>query len=214
MAIEAVFRSWNNNRAISYRNMNDIPHDIGTAVNVQSMVYGNMGNDCGTGVAFTRNPATGQKKLFGEFLINAQGEDVVAGIRTPKDIDELKDIMPAVYKQFHETAELLEKHYKDMQDIEFTIEKSKLFMLQTRTGKRTAAAAICAAVEMVEEGLITKEEAVLRLDPIALDQLLHPTFETTSLKAAELLATGLPASPGAATRQNLLYCRSGLHRCC
>ena len=199
MAIEAVFRSWNNNRAISYRNMNDIPHDIGTAVNVQSMVYGNMGNDCGTGVAFTRNPATGQKKLFGEFLINAQGEDVVAGIRTPKDINELKDIMPAVYKQFHETAELLEKHYKDMQDIEFTIEKSKLFMLQTRTGKRTAAAAICAAVEMVEEGLITKEEAILRLDPIALDQLLHPTFEAAALKAAELLATGLPASPGAAT---------------
>lgn len=199
MAIEAVFRSWNNNRAISYRNMNDIPHDIGTAVNVQSMVYGNMGDDCGTGVAFTRNPATGQKKLFGEFLINAQGEDVVAGIRTPKDIDELKDIMPAVYKQFHDTAALLENHYKDMQDIEFTIEKSKLFMLQTRTGKRTAAAALRAAVEMVEEGLITKEEAILRLDPLSLDQLLHPTFEAEALKAAELLATGLPASPGAAT---------------
>ncbi len=199
MAIEAVFRSWNNNRAISYRNMNDIPHDIGTAVNVQSMVYGNMGDDCGTGVAFTRNPATGQKKLFGEFLINAQGEDVVAGIRTPKDIDELKDIMPDVYKQFHDTAALLENHYKDMQDIEFTIEKSKLFMLQTRTGKRTAAAALRAAVEMVEEGLITKEEAILRLDPLSLDQLLHPTFEVEALKAAELLATGLPASPGAAT---------------
>ncbi|MBC3889735.1 pyruvate, phosphate dikinase [Acetobacterium paludosum] len=198
MAIEAVFRSWNNNRAISYRNMNDIPHDIGTAVNVQSMVYGNMGDDCGTGVAFTRNPATGQKKLFGEFLINAQGEDVVAGIRTPKNIDDLKDIMPAVYKQFHETAELLENHYKDMQDIEFTIEKSKLYMLQTRTGKRTAAAALCAAVDMVEEGLITKEEAILRLDPLSLDQLLHPTFEEAALKAAALLGTGLPASPGAA----------------
>ncbi|MBC3798185.1 pyruvate, phosphate dikinase [Acetobacterium tundrae] len=198
MAIEAVFRSWNNNRAISYRNMNDIPHDIGTAVNVQSMVYGNMGDDCGTGVAFTRNPATGQKKLFGEFLINAQGEDVVAGIRTPKNIDDLKDIMPAVYKQFHETAELLENHYKDMQDIEFTIEKNKLYMLQTRTGKRTAAAALCAAVDMVEEGLITKEEAILRLDPLSLDQLLHPTFEEAALKAAALLGTGLPASPGAA----------------
>jgi pyruvate,orthophosphate dikinase len=199
MAVEAVFRSWNNNRAITYRNLNDIPHDIGTAVNVQSMVYGNMGNDCGTGVAFTRNPATGEKRLFGEFLINAQGEDVVAGIRTPNDIDELKDIMPDVYKQFHETAELLEKHYKDMQDIEFTIEKSKLFMLQTRNGKRTAAAALRAAVEMEQEGLITKEEAILRLDPLSLDQLLHPTFEASALKAAELLATGLPASPGAAT---------------
>lgn len=199
MAIEAVFRSWNNNRAISYRNMNDIPHDIGTAVNVQSMVYGNMGDDSGTGVAFTRNPATGEKKLYGEFLINAQGEDVVAGIRTPKDINELKDIMPEVFKQFQETADLLENHYRDMQDIEFTIEKNKLYMLQTRNGKRTAAAAICAAVGMVEEGLITKKEAILRLDPVSLDQLLHPTFETEALKAAELLATGLPASPGAAT---------------
>jgi len=199
MAIEAVFRSWNNNRAISYRNMNDIPHDIGTAVNVQSMVYGNMGDDSGTGVAFTRNPATGENKLFGEFLINAQGEDVVAGIRTPKNINELKDIMPEIYKQFHDIAKLLENHYKDMQDIEFTIEKGKLYMLQTRTGKRTAAAALCAAVEMEEEGLITKEEAILRLDPLSLDQLLHPTFEAAALKAAELLATGLPASPGAAT---------------
>lgn len=199
LAIEAVFRSWNNNRAITYRNMNDIPHDIGTAVNVQSMVYGNMGNDCGTGVAFTRNPATGEKRLFGEFLINAQGEDVVAGIRTPKDIDDLKDIMPEIYKQFHDTAQLLETHYKDMQDIEFTIEKSKLYMLQTRNGKRTAAAALCAAVEMVEEGLITKEEAILRLEPLSLDQLLHPTFEDKALKEAKVLATGLPASPGAAT---------------
>ncbi|MGL4607201.1 MAG: pyruvate, phosphate dikinase [Eubacteriaceae bacterium] len=199
LAIEAVFRSWNNNRAITYRNMNDIPHDIGTAVNVQSMVYGNMGDDCGTGVAFTRNPATGEKKLFGEFLINAQGEDVVAGIRTPKDIEELKEIMPEIYQQFHDTAQLLEKHYKDMQDIEFTIEKGKLYMLQTRNGKRTAAAALCAAVEMVKEGLISKEDAILRLDPLSLDQLLHPTFEEKALKAAELLATGLPASPGAAT---------------
>jgi pyruvate,orthophosphate dikinase len=198
MAVEAVFRSWNNNRAISYRNMNDIPHDIGTAVNVQSMVFGNMGDDCATGVAFTRNPATGQKKLFGEFLINAQGEDVVAGIRTPKNIDELKELMPTVYKQFHETAELLENHYKDMQDIEFTIERDKLYMLQTRTGKRTAAAALRAAVEMVEEGLITKEQAILRLDPLSLDQLLHPTFEEAALKSAKLLGTGLPASPGAA----------------
>ncbi|MGV8907241.1 MAG: pyruvate, phosphate dikinase [Acetobacterium sp.] len=199
MAIEAVFRSWNNNRAISYRNMNDIPHDIGTAVTVQSMVYGNMGDDSGTGVAFTRNPATGQNKLFGEFLINAQGEDVVAGIRTPKNIDELQDIMPEIYKQFHDIAKLLENHYKDMQDIEFTIEKGKLYMLQTRTGKRTAAAALCAAVDMVKEGLITREEAILRLDPLSLDQLLHPTFEAEALKNAELLATGLPASPGAAT---------------
>ncbi|WKY46748.1 pyruvate, phosphate dikinase [Eubacteriaceae bacterium ES3] len=199
MAVEAVFRSWNNNRAITYRNLNDIPHDIGTAVNVQSMVYGNMGNDSGTGVAFTRNPATGEKKLFGEFLINAQGEDVVAGIRTPKHIDELEEIMPEVYKQFLETAERLENHYKDMQDIEFTIEKDRLYMLQTRTGKRTAAAALRAAVEMVEEGLISKEEAILRLDPVSLDQLLHPTFEAEALSTASVLATGLPASPGAAT---------------
>jgi len=199
MAIEAVFRSWNNNRAISYRNMNDIPHDIGTAVTVQSMVYGNMGDDSGTGVAFTRNPATGQNKLFGEFLINAQGEDVVAGIRTPKNIDDLKDIMPDIYEQFHDIAKLLENHYKDMQDIEFTIEKGKLYMLQTRTGKRTAAAALCAAVDMVKEGLISREQAILRLDALSLDQLLHPTFEAEALKNAELLATGLPASPGAAT---------------
>ncbi len=199
LAIEAVFRSWNNNRAITYRNKNDIPHDIGTAVNVQSMVYGNMGDDSGTGGAFTRNPATGQKKLFGEFLINAQGEDVVAGIRTPKNIDELNDIMPEVFHQFKDTAELLEKHYKDMQDIEFTIEKRKLYMLQTRTGKRTAAAALRAAVEMEEEGLITKKEALARLDPLSLDQLLHPVFEEKALGQAKKLAEGLPASPGAAT---------------
>ncbi|MEG0075529.1 MAG: pyruvate, phosphate dikinase [Eubacterium sp.] len=199
MAVEAVFKSWDNPRAFVYRDMNDIPHDIGTAVNVQSMVFGNMGDDSGTGVAFTRNPATGERNLFGEFLVNAQGEDVVAGIRTPREIDELKKVMPLVYKQFHETSELLEKHYKDMQDMEFTIEKGKLFMLQTRNGKRTAPAALRIAVEMVEEGLITKEMAVERIEPLALDQLLHPTFNEDKLKAADVLASGLPASPGAAT---------------
>lgn len=199
MAVEAVFRSWNNPRAFVYRDMNDIPHDIGTAVNVQSMVFGNMGDDSGTGVAFTRNPATGENKLFGEFLVNAQGEDVVAGIRTPREIDELRKIMPLVYKQFHDTAELLEKHYKDMQDMEFTVEKGQLYMLQTRNGKRTAPAALRIAVEMEEEGLITKEEAVMRIEPLSLDQLLHPTFDETALKEAVVLASGLPASPGAAT---------------
>ena len=179
--------------------MNDIPHDIGTAVNVQSMVFGNMGDDSGTGVAFTRNPATGENKLFGEFLVNAQGEDVVAGIRTPREIDELRKIMPLVYKQFHDTAELLEKHYKDMQDMEFTVEKGQLYMLQTRNGKRTAPAALRIAVEMEEEGLITKEEAVMRIEPLSLDQLLHPTFDEVALKEAVVLASGLPASPGAAT---------------
>lgn len=192
-------RSWNNPRAFVYRDMNDIPHDIGTAVNVQSMVFGNMGDDSGTGVAFTRNPATGENKLFGEFLVNAQGEDVVAGIRTPREIDELRKIMPLVYKQFHDTAELLEKHYKDMQDMEFTVEKGQLYMLQTRNGKRTAPAALRIAVEMEEEGLITKEEAVMRIEPLSLDQLLHPTFDETALKEAVVLASGLPASPGAAT---------------
>ena len=185
MAVEAVFRSWNNPRAFVYRDMNDIPHDIGTAVNVQSMVFGNMGDDSGTGVAFTRNPAT--------------GEDVVAGIRTPREIDELRKIMPLVYKQFHDTAELLEKHYKDMQDMEFTVEKGQLYMLQTRNGKRTAPAALRIAVEMEEEGLITKEEAVMRIEPLSLDQLLHPTFDEVALKEAVVLASGLPASPGAAT---------------
>ena len=199
MAVEAVFRSWNNPRAFVYRDMNDIPHDIGTAVNVQSMVFGNMGDDSGTGVAFTRNPATGENKLFGEFLVNAQGEDVVAGIRTPREIDELRKIMPLVYKQFHDTAELLEKHYKDMQDMEFTVEKGQLYMLQTRNGKRTAPAALRIAVEMEEEGLITKEEAVMRIEPLSLDQLLHPTFDEVALKEAVVLASGLPASPGAAT---------------
>ncbi|NLN98303.1 MAG: pyruvate, phosphate dikinase [Eubacteriaceae bacterium] len=198
MAVEAVFKSWNNNRARVYREKNNIPHDIGTAVNVQAMVFGNMGNDSGTGVAFTRNPATGENKLFGEFLINAQGEDVVAGIRTPKDIEELKDEMPDVYKEFHETSELLEKHYREMQDVEFTIEKNKLYMLQTRSGKRTAEAAIKIAVDMVKEGLITEEEALTRIEPTSLDQLLHPTFDPKALEEKEILATGLPASPGAA----------------
>ncbi|MDO4288605.1 MAG: pyruvate, phosphate dikinase [Eubacterium sp.] len=199
MAVEAVFRSWNNPRAFVYRDMNDIPHDIGTAVNVQSMVFGNMGDDCGTGVAFTRNPATGENVLFGEFLVNAQGEDVVAGIRTPREIAELRKIMPLVYKQFSDTAELLEKHYRDMQDMEFTVEKGQLFMLQTRNGKRTAPAALKIAVDMVKEGLITKEDAVMRVEPLSLDQLLHPTFDDAAQKAAEVLAKALPASPGAAT---------------
>ncbi len=199
MAVKAVFQSWNNPRAIAYRNINDIPHNLGTAVNVQSMVFGNMGDTSGTGVAFTRNPATGEKALFGEFLLNAQGEDVVAGIRTPKPIDQMKEIFPDIHKQFQEAAVLLEKHYRDMQDIEFTIEKGKLYMLQTRNGKRTAAAALRVAVDQVEEGLISKEEALLRIEPQQLDQLLHPNFDTAKLENAQLLAQGLPASPGAAT---------------
>ena len=199
LAVEAVFRSWNNPRAIVYRKLNDIPNDLGTAVNVQSMVFGNMGDNSGTGVAFTRDPATGENHLLGEYLINAQGEDVVAGIRTPQKIDTLKDIMPDVYDQFVKTADKLEKHYRDMQDIEFTIEKGKLFLLQTRNGKRTAKSAINVAVDLVEEGLITKEEAIMRVEPNQLDQLLHPKFEDKSLKEAKVLAKGLPASPGAAS---------------
>lgn len=199
MAVEAVFRSWNNPRAITYRNLYDIPHNIGTAVNVQSMVFGNMGDTSGTGVAFTRNPSTGEKKVFGEFLINAQGEDVVAGIRTPLPIDKLQEVMPEIYKQFIEAANTLEQHYKDMQDIEFTIEEGKLYFLQTRSGKRTADAALRAAVEMVDEKLITKKEAVMRVDPKSLDQLLHPKFDPEELKKATPIAKGLPASPGAAT---------------
>ncbi|MDK2814755.1 MAG: pyruvate, orthophosphate dikinase [Thermoanaerobacter sp.] len=198
-AVKAVFRSWDNPRAIVYRRFNDIPSDWGTAVNVQSMVFGNMGNDSGTGVAFTRNPATGEKALFGEFLMNAQGEDVVAGIRTPQPISTLKETMPEVYNQFVEIAEKLEKHYKDMQDIEFTIERGKLYMLQTRNGKRTAQAALKVAVDLVAEGLIDEKTAVLRVDPKQLDQLLHPTFEPNALKAAKPVAKGLPASPGAAS---------------
>ncbi len=198
-AVKAVFRSWDNPRAVVYRRLNDIPSDWGTAVNVQEMVYGNMGNDSGTGVAFTRNPSTGEKKLYGEFLMNAQGEDVVAGIRTPQSIDCLKDINPEVYNQFVEIAEKLEKHYRDMQDMEFTIERGKLFMLQTRNGKRTAAAALKIAVDLVAEGMITKEEAIMKVDPKQLDALLHPNFEPKALKAAVPIAKGLPASPGAAT---------------
>lgn len=199
LAVTAVFRSWNNERAIIYRAMNNIPGNLGTAVNVQSMVFGNMGDDCGTGVAFTRNPATGEKKIFGEFLMNAQGEDVVAGIRTPQTIEKLADINQEVYDQFISVATLLENHYRDMQDIEFTIEKGKLFMLQTRNGKRTAAAALRVAVELVEEGKITKDEAVMRVEPAQLDQLLHPNFDTDALKKAVSIAKGLPASPGAAS---------------
>ena len=196
-AVEAVFSSWNNNRAIVYRNLNGISHDLGTAVNVQSMVFGNKGKTSGTGVAFTRNPSTGENKLFGEFLMNAQGEDVVAGIRTPENIDKLKEINPKCYEQFVETTQLLEKHYKDMQDIEFTIEEGRLFFLQTRNGKRTAQAAVNVAVDLVEEGLLTKEEAIMKVEPKQLDQLLHPTFEPKALKNAVLIAKGLPASPGA-----------------
>jgi hypothetical protein len=198
-AVKAVFKSWDNPRAIVYRRLNDIPSDWGTAVNVQEMVYGNMGEDSGTGVAFTRNPATGENKLYGEFLMNAQGEDVVAGIRTPETIDHLNDLMPEVYNQFVDIAQKLEDHYKDMQDMEFTIERGKLFMLQTRNGKRTANAALKIAVDLVSEGMITKEEAILKVDPRQLDTLLHPNFEPKALKAATPIAKGLPASPGAAT---------------
>ena len=197
-AVKAVFRSWDNPRADVYRRMNDIPYSWGTAVNVQSMVFGNMGNDCGTGVAFTRNPSTGEKALYGEFLMNAQGEDVVAGIRTPSQISELQQSQPTVYKQFVRIANTLEQHYRDMQDMEFTIERGKLFMLQTRNGKRTASAALKIAVDLVNEGLITKEEALLKIEPKSLDALLHPTFEPNALKKAKPIAKGLPASPGAA----------------
>ncbi len=196
-AVTAVFRSWNNERAIIYRRMNDIPGSWGTAVNVQEMVYGNSGDKSGTGVAFTRNPATGENKLYGEYLINAQGEDVVAGIRTPQPISTLKDVMPDVYKQFSEIAKTLENHYKDMQDMEFTIENGKLFMLQTRNGKRTAHAALKVAVDLVNEGMITPKEALLKVEPKQLDQLLHPMFDNESLKNAKVIAKGLAASPGA-----------------
>ncbi|NLZ56558.1 MAG: pyruvate, phosphate dikinase [Clostridiaceae bacterium] len=198
-AIKAVFRSWENERAQYYRRMNGIPSAWGTAVTVQIMVYGNMGEDSGTGVAFTRNPADGTNELYGEYLINAQGEDVVAGVRTPQPIATLRDVLPEVYQQFAEICEILEQHYKDMQDMEFTIERGKLYMLQTRNGKRTAAAALKIAVDMVEEGMLSREEALLKLDPAQLDTLLHPTFEAKALKAATPIAKGLPASPGAAT---------------
>lgn len=200
-AIKAVFRSWDNPRANVYRRMNEIPYDWGTAVNVQAMVFGNGGENSGTGVAFTRNPATGEKALFGEYLINAQGEDVVAGIRTPSPISHLKDQMPEVYQQFADIAERLEQHYQDMQDMEFTIEDGKLYMLQTRNGKRTAAAALKIAVDLVDEGMIDQKEAVLRVDPKQLDSLLHPQFDAQALKAAVPIGKGLAASPGAACGQ-------------
>ena len=200
-AVKAVFRSWNNDRAITYRRLNDIPGSWGTAVNVQEMVYGNRGETSGTGVAFTRNPATGEKKLYGEYLMNAQGEDVVAGIRTPQPISTLKDVMPECYEQFVKINAILEEHYRDMQDMEFTIEDGKLFMLQTRNGKRTAAAALKIAVDLVNEGMITKEEALLKVEPKQLDQLLHPNFDAEALKSGNVVAKGLAASPGAATGQ-------------
>ncbi|MGO1527858.1 MAG: pyruvate, phosphate dikinase, partial [Senegalia sp. (in: firmicutes)] len=199
LAIEAVFKSWNNPRARIYRKINNISHKLGTAVNVQSMVFGNMGEDSGTGVAFTRNPATGENKLFGEYLINAQGEDVVAGIRTPLEISHLEITMPDVFKEFVDITKKLEEHYKDMQDIEFTIENKKLYMLQTRTGKRTAQAAINIAVDLVKNNIIEKEEALLRIEPNTLNQLLHPTFERAALDEAKVIGSGLAASPGAAS---------------
>ena len=200
-AIEAVFRSWNNPRAIYYRKMNDIPSSWGTAVNVQMMVFGNMGNDCGTGVAFTRNPSTGENKLYGEFLMNAQGEDVVAGIRTPQKIDQLKEVAPQAYDDFVVITKKLETHYRNMQDMEFTIEKGKLFMLQTRNGKRTAQAALKIACDMVDEGMISTDEALMMVEPKQLDSLLHPMFDADELKKAEPIASALPASPGAACGQ-------------
>ena len=200
-AIKAVFRSWDNPRANVYRRDNDIPYSWGTAVNVQMMAFGNMGNTSGTGVAFTRNPATGEKKLMGEFLLNAQGEDVVAGVRTPQKIDHLKEIMPEVYDQFIDVSQTLEKHYRDMQDMEFTIEDKHLYMLQTRNGKRTAKAALKIACDMVDEGLISEEDAVLMVEPRNLDSLLHPQFDADALKVATPITRGLAASPGAACGQ-------------
>ena len=198
MAISAVFKSWHNDRAIAYRNINNISHDMGTAVNVQTMVFGNMGEDSATGVMFTRNPATGENHMYGEFLVNAQGEDVVAGIRTPQNIDELEKVFPENYRELKNIAQKLEDHYKDMQDVEFTIEKGKLYMLQTRNGKRTAMAAVNIAVDMVDEGLIDKKTAVTRVEPLSVQQLLHPTFDEDELKKAEKITEGLAASPGAA----------------
>ena len=197
-AVKAVFRSWDNPRANVYRRDNDIPYSWGTAVNVQMMAFGNMGETSGTGVAFTRNPSTGEKKLMGEFLMNAQGEDVVAGVRTPQPIDQLKEVMPEVYEQFTEICGILENHYRDMQDMEFTIEDRKLYMLQTRNGKRTAPAALKIACDLVDEGMITEKDAVLMIDPRNLDTLLHPQFDATALKNATPVGKGLGASPGAA----------------
>jgi len=198
-AVEAVFRSWNNQRAVFYRKVHQIPDDQGTAVNIQAMVFGNMGDDCGTGVLFTRNPSTGEKALFGEFLSNAQGEDIVAGIRTPLPIERLGQELPSVFAQLARTAEQLERHYKDMQDIEFTVEKQKLYILQTRSGKRTAQAAVKIAVQLVQEGILTQEEALQRIEMSHLDQLLHRAIDASA--ELDVLATGLPASPGAATGQ-------------
>ena len=197
-AIKAVFRSWDNPRANVYRRDNDIPYSWGTAVNVQSMAFGNMGDDCGTGVAFTRNPATGEKKLMGEFLTNAQGEDVVAGVRTPMPIDQMAEKFPEAYAQFVEVCHTLEDHYRDMQDMEFTVEHGKLYMLQTRNGKRTAPAALKIACDLVDEGMISEQEAVAMIDPRNLDTLLHPQFDVAALKAATPVGKALPASPGAA----------------
>ncbi|KAA3632479.1 MAG: pyruvate, phosphate dikinase, partial [Calditrichaeota bacterium] len=197
MSRDAVFRSWNNPRAISYRRMNEIPSEIGTAVNIQAMVYGNMGNTSGTGVGFTRNPSTGDNIFFGEYLVNAQGEDVVAGVRTPQPIAQLKSDMPDVYKQLEQITSKLEKHYKDVQDFEFTVQENELFMLQTRNGKRTVQAAVKIAVDMVKEKLITKEEALMRIEPNQLDQLLHPSLDPKA--KVDVIAKGLPASPGAAS---------------
>ncbi|MFR7990000.1 MAG: pyruvate, phosphate dikinase [Anaerovoracaceae bacterium] len=198
-AVKAVFRSWNNDRAILYRNLNGIDHSLGTAVNVQSMVFGNMGKTSGTGVAFSRNPANGENKLYGEFLVNAQGEDVVAGIRTPQPISEMAEAFPEVYAEFAGIAKSLEEHYKDMQDMEFTVERGKLYMLQTRNGKRTALSAVKVAVDMVKEGLIDRETAVMRVEPEQIDQLLHPCFDAATIAEKEVIAEGLPASPGAAS---------------
>jgi pyruvate,orthophosphate dikinase len=197
MSVEAVFRSWNNERAIVYRSLNRISDDLGTAVNVQSMVFGNMGDDCGTGVAFTRNPSTGEKLLYGEFLTNAQGEDVVAGIRTPRPISELKDQMPEMYKQFVQAADTLEHHYKDMQDIEFTIERGRLYMLQTRNGKRTGRAAVQVAYDLVQENILTPAEAIMKVEPAHIEQLMHRTIDPKA--KLDVIAKGLPASPGAAS---------------
>ncbi len=215
-AVTAVFKSWMNERAIVYRKMNNIPEEWGTAVNVQEMVYGNMGDNSGTGVAFTRNPVTGEKILYGDYLINAQGEDVVAGVRTPNDISTLKEVMPEVYNEFLEISDKLEKHYRDMQDMEFTIERGKLYILQTRSGKRTAKSAIKIVTSLVNEGMIDKKEAVMRVEPNTLEQLLHPNFDENSLKSAKVIATGVPASPGAATGKIYFdpskvedYCKKG-----
>ena len=197
-AIEAVFRSWNIPRAVAYRNMNKIDHNFGTAVNVQSMVFGNMGDDCATGVSFTRNPATGENKFYGEYLTNAQGEDVVAGIRTPKPIAELETEMPDLYRQYVDIAKKLELGYKDVQDMEFTIEKGKLYILQTRNGKRTAAAAVRIAVEMCEEGIISKERAIQLVDPYSVNQILLPCFDAKAVAEAKKISSGVNASPGAA----------------